>query len=191
MNDHRAIVDAYLRSEFPNAAIKSGRYSEGRDRWWRIEQDGKIMRLHVSEEYLTEESEHAARVRLTNFDVAKALRGSIGRLVVLTDRPSYLPNMPPGPRTERYLRATVIFQPERVASGWVPRCIIVCGFDGKKREHRLKLEPPRATEQQADDATFERAKIWIDEHNDQMTGYSWTTETDEESKSMWPELGPC
>jgi hypothetical protein len=99
--------------------------------------------------------------------------------------------MPPGPRTKLYLRATVIFQPERVTGGWMPRCIIVCGSDGKKTEHKLTLESPRATEQQADDAIFEKAKIWIDDHNDQMTGYSWTTEIDEESKDMWRELGPC
>ena len=58
----------------------------------------KCSEAHVSEEYIAEESEHAARVRLTNFDVARAPRGSAGRLVILTDW-AYIP--PPRPATPK------------------------------------------------------------------------------------------
>jgi hypothetical protein len=50
-------------------------------------------------------------------------------------------------------------------------------------------ETPRATEQEADDTIREKARRWIEEHDDQMTGFSWRTPIDDESKGMWGELG--
>jgi hypothetical protein len=52
------------------------------------------MRLYVSKKALTDDPEHAVHVRLKNLDVARALRSSAGRAVILTDRLAYHPEMP-------------------------------------------------------------------------------------------------
>ena len=89
MNDHRAIVDQYLRTQFPGASIKDDHDPERHGHWWSIKLDDKIMELRVSQEFLTGGSEDAARVTLTDFDVGRALRDSAGRVVILTDRLEY------------------------------------------------------------------------------------------------------
>ena len=97
----------------------------------------------------------------------------------------------PPPRSELYLRATIFFHAKQaVDGGWSPRCTIVFGLKGQMTKHVITQETPRVTEQEADDAIREKAKRWIDEHNDQMTGFRWFTPTDDESKRMWNELGP-
>ena len=94
MNDHRAIVDQYLKAEFPGASIADDHDSERHGHWWSITQGDAVMMIHVSQEFLTVGSEHAARGTLTDFDVARALRGSAGRAVILTDRLEYQPEEP-------------------------------------------------------------------------------------------------
>lgn len=94
MNDHRAIVDQYLKTEFPGAAIKDDHDPERHGHWWSIKLDEQIMVLRVSQEFLTGGSEDAARVILTDSAVARALRESAGRAVILTDRLEYQPEEP-------------------------------------------------------------------------------------------------
>jgi hypothetical protein len=97
--------------------------------------------------------------------------------------------MTTGPKAEAYLRGTIIFQPQQVEGGWLPRCTVVYGLKGRKAEHVIQDEAPRATEQEADDTVRETAKRWIDQHNDEMTSFRWTPPADDESKGMWRELG--
>jgi hypothetical protein len=94
MNDHRAIVDQYLKREFPYASFADDHDPEHHGHSWRIKQDDEIMVLRVSQEFLIGGSEQAARVTLTDFDVARALRESAGRAVILTDRLEYQPEEP-------------------------------------------------------------------------------------------------
>jgi hypothetical protein len=85
MSDHRALVEQYLGTEFPNASIME---TPDRERFhghcWSIQQGDRIMVLHVSQEFLTAQSEYEARAQLNNFNPAKALRGSAGRGVILS-----------------------------------------------------------------------------------------------------------
>ena len=98
--------------------------------------------------------------------------------------------MTPPPRSELYLRATIFFQAKQaVDGGWSPRCTIVFGVKGQMTKHVIAEETPQATEQEADDTIREKAKRWIDGHNDQMTGFRWSTPIDDDSKGMWRELG--
>ena len=94
MDDHRAIVDQYLRAQFPGAAIRDDHDPERHGHWWSITLDEQIMMLRVSQEFLTGGSDDAARITLTDFDVARALRESAGRAVILTDRLDYQPEEP-------------------------------------------------------------------------------------------------
>jgi hypothetical protein len=96
--------------------------------------------------------------------------------------------MPTRPRTKLYLRATIIFQSQQAQDGWLPRCTIVYGLNGQQQEEIIRTETMQATEQEADDVVCEIAERWIDEHNDDMTSFPWTTRTDDESKEMWHEL---
>jgi hypothetical protein len=94
MNDHRAIVGQYLKTEFPGAFIMDDLDTERHGRCWSIKQGDAVMALHVSQEFLSGGSEDAARRALTEFDVARALRESAGRAVILTDRLQYQPEEP-------------------------------------------------------------------------------------------------
>ena len=94
MNDHSAIVGQYLKAEFPGASIVDDHDRERHGHWWAITQGDAVMMIHVSQEFLTVGSEHAVRGTLTDFEVARALRESAGRAVILTDRLEYQPEEP-------------------------------------------------------------------------------------------------
>jgi hypothetical protein len=94
MNDHRAIVDQYLKTEFPSASIMDDLDTERHGRWWSIKQGDTVMVFRVSQEFLAGGSEDVARLALAEFDVARALRESSGRAVILTDRLDYQPEEP-------------------------------------------------------------------------------------------------
>lgn len=95
MTDHRALVDRYLRTEFPDASIVDHDDTGHRGRWWSITQHGTVMVLRVSPEFLTGQSEAEAQASLAHLNLARALRGSISRVVVLSRRGlKYVPDIP-------------------------------------------------------------------------------------------------
>jgi hypothetical protein len=94
MNDHCAIVDQYLKAEFPGASIVDDHDTERHGHWWSITQGDAVMVFRVSQEFLAGGSEDVARLALTEFDVARALRECAGRAVILTDRLEYQPEEP-------------------------------------------------------------------------------------------------
>jgi hypothetical protein len=94
VSDHRAIVDRYLGTEFPNAAIVD-HDDPGRGRWWSIEHCRTVMVLRVSQEFLTAQSEDEAQTSLERFNLARALRESANRVVVLARHGlRYVPAIP-------------------------------------------------------------------------------------------------
>jgi hypothetical protein len=92
------------------------------------------------------------------------------------------------PRSKFYQFATIIFQACPVEGGWRPRCTIVYGVEGKKTEHVIEDATLCATEDAADQAILQLARQWVDDYQGQPTGYPWTTQIDDESKTMWREL---
>jgi hypothetical protein len=96
MADHRPIVDAYLKKEFPGASLMDGHDTEHEAHWWSIKQNDKVMVIRVSMEFLTyQTTEQEANALLNNFNPARALRSSAGRLVVLSrDGVRYIPERP-------------------------------------------------------------------------------------------------
>jgi hypothetical protein len=95
MSDHRAVVDAYLDTAFPGAAVASHDERGSRGRWWSIGHRGAVMVLRVSAEFLTSPSEDEARATLARLDLARALRESAGRVVVLSRHGlRYVPAIP-------------------------------------------------------------------------------------------------
>lgn len=95
MSDHSAIVDQYLKTEFPSASIMDDHDRERHGHLWSIKHNDTIMVLRVSQEFLTAQSEYEARTLLNNFNVAKTLRESAGPAVLLTrDGVAPIPEMP-------------------------------------------------------------------------------------------------
>jgi hypothetical protein len=73
MDDHRAILDQYLRTRVPGAALKDDHDPERHGHRWSIKLDDQIMMLRVSQEFLTAGSEDAARVILTDLVLCELL----------------------------------------------------------------------------------------------------------------------
>jgi hypothetical protein len=95
MNDHRAIVDQYLRTEFPDASIVDHDDTGQRGRWWSIKHRGAVMVLRVTQEFLTAHAEDEAQAWLERLAPARALRESAGRVVVLSRHGlRYVPAIP-------------------------------------------------------------------------------------------------
>jgi len=95
MSDHRAIVDEYLQAEFPGASITAHDETGPRGRWWSINHHGVVMVLRVSQEFLTGHGADEAQTTLERLNVARALRESAGRIVVLARHGlRYVPAIP-------------------------------------------------------------------------------------------------
>lgn len=95
MSDHRAIVDEYLQAAFPNASITNHDERGQHGRWWSINHRGGVMVLRVSHEFLTAHTVDEAQTTLERLDVARALRESAGRAVVLSRHGvRYVPAIP-------------------------------------------------------------------------------------------------
>ena len=94
MSDHRAIVGHYLRTAFPEASI-ADHDDPGHGRLWSIQRHRALMGLRVSALFLTAPSEEEARAVLQRLDLARALRESAGRVVVLSRHGlRYVPAIP-------------------------------------------------------------------------------------------------
>ena len=94
MSDHRAVVDRYLEAEFPDASLVD-HDDPGHGRWWSIQHHRAVMVLRVSQQFLTERSEAEAQASLERLSLARALRESAGRVVVLSRRGlRYVPAIP-------------------------------------------------------------------------------------------------
>jgi hypothetical protein len=95
MSDRRAIVDEYLATAFPDASITNHDERGHHGRWWSINHRGGVIVLRVSHEFLTAHAGDEAQTTLERLDVARALRESAGRVVVLSRHGlRYVPAIP-------------------------------------------------------------------------------------------------
>jgi hypothetical protein len=76
--------ERYLVTSLAGASIMHGYDTERHGYSWSISHNDTTMMLNVTREFLPAQTENEVRAHLRNFDVARALRGSAGRAVLLS-----------------------------------------------------------------------------------------------------------